>query len=144
MATLSVTLSRTALTLPDLDISIGLYRVEEDGIDEPDRIWQKEYARSTRFHGAELTGASLEQSSLPISGFVLGSTAVELKNAVTALEEALGQWTFETTVTLDGLADVWQCDPADLRTGPIRHGEQAALLRKFAVTIPVYPIPGSP
>lgn len=98
---------------------------------------------SDAVHGTEFTAAAKEQSSLPLEVRVQGSSAGDLASACDALEAALSQFTYETTVTVDAVGRVWTCAPASWSTGLVLSDESAAFFTVYSVTIPVYPIPGA-
>lgn len=143
MPTLGVTVSRTALALPVLSLTTSPYWIDEDGLESPEMTWRRTYAGDSPYtHGSELVAAVKEQTSLPLGVLILADSALELQTALDDLDEAVSQFTYTTTVTVDGIARSWSCDPASWRRGRIDSGEQAAFLARVALTIPVYPIPG--
>lgn len=147
MSTASVSIDRTALSMSALTISgdgTGTYSLTAKGLGRPAIT-----ARSTWFpdspdvHGSRLRSAVKEQSSLPLEVVVQAASASALDAAVTALSDALWQFSFTTTVTVDGVSKVWTCSPASwaVASGVVEVSHAAAFLEVLTITIPVYPIP---
>lgn len=143
MSTASVTFDRTSLSLGALVIndSSSTYRLTPDGLGDPAMTWRlQQMPDSEAIHGTEYTAASLQQSSLELEVIVMGTSAANLRVNRDALTAALSQFTYDVTVTVDGVSDAWSCAPGSWAAGQVRHEMAAALLQILKVSIPVYPV----
>lgn len=147
MSTLSVTISRAGLTLPDLFISGegpsegSPFWVPADGISTPDLSWRYDYAPDSAWiSGKKLLAAVLEASSIPMTVMV-GPVAseVDLRAAKAELEAAVSQFIYTTTITIDGVPTEWSCDPAFPQWGALTHAYTEKHLAQAALVIPVNP-----
>lgn len=125
------------------DSSLNYQLPRDGGLGEITKAWRRSYATSPYVHGALQTSAVLEQSSLPMRVQVWGDTAAQLDQRLEDLEEALFQFYFTTTITLNGVAKSWACDCADVTPEAPRAPFLKRMLQRVVVTIPVYPIPGT-
>lgn len=151
--TLSITISRALvagapadLTLSGHDNAVTLWVVR---FRPPASIRRNEYAQNrSRFHGSELTGSSLDQGLLGFH-FTHSSATSEtvLQAAVEEMEAALAQPYYDVTTQISGAPPrVWEADPGSCEIagdGEREYLNLANLDTVYAVTIPVYPIPGS-
>lgn len=145
MSDLSVSIARTSLSLSPLVLADDgtTYRITEDGIGRPGRTWRLgQMPDSADTHGTEYISAALEQTNLPLKVLVQAASSAALEAALDDLEDALGQFAYETTVTIDGAARTWTCGPASSQAS-IDSGQVAAHLSEVTITIPVYPIAGA-
>lgn len=142
--TATVSFDRTSLSLSALVASGAgpTYRITEEGLGRPAVTWRfSAMPDSPNVHGTERTGAAKEESSLPLVIDVYSDTTAHLETACDALEAALSQFTYDTTVTVDGAAKVWSCSPASWATGAIRAEDVNSFLRTYTINVPVYPVP---
>jgi hypothetical protein len=140
----SVSFDRSSLSLSALVASGAgpTYRITEEGLGRPAVSWRfAAMPDSSDVHGTEYTAAAKEQSSLPLVIDVYGSSTANLETACAALDAALSQFSYETTVTVDGVAQIWSCSPASWSTGLVHAEDVSSFLRTYTITIPVYPIP---
>ena len=144
---LSVSIDRTSLSLSALvitDLPGATYRLPEDGMGRPAIAQRRTYAgNSAWLNGSTLISATKEQASLPLVIYTEAASSATLDTQMTALEAALGQFVYNVTVTVDGVAKVWRGDPADISWGEVDSGLVRAKMCRASVTIPVYPIPGA-
>lgn len=144
--TTQVAINRDSLGLGELVIGTEPntdYWLPEDGIGAPGYQHRRSYASAAYVHGDLQTTAVLEQSSLPLSIYIGGSTTAQLRNRTEALVAALRQFYFTVTVTVDDYAETWACDCADIGAASYVPGEVVAHIARREVTIPVYPIAGA-
>lgn len=143
---LSLSIDRTSLSLGALvygNPSTGLW-IPEDGVGRPALERRNEYASQARFlHGSTLVASTLDQGSLPVRLYHQAASTAALVAAQDALEAALGQFTYEATLTVDGVATTWTCDPASIGWGDLDSGMAHAFLAEARVVIPVHPVPVS-
>lgn len=146
MATASVSIDRTSLTLSPLVLNGsggGTYTLTPRGLGAVVTAWRYGWMPShPDVHGDELLSATLENARLSLEVLVEAATSVALETAVTALNEALFQFSYEVTQTVDGVAKTWTCFPsvAVPVAGVVLHNEVAEHFGVFSMSIPVYPI----
>lgn len=147
---ISLTLTRTGLSLPDLTATntpptpgtAGAW-LPEDGLARPDTTWRYTTAQGgDDMHGAVLLGAVKEMSALPASLYFQGTDAASLRALEDEWTEALEQWSYTVTLTIDGQAATYSADPTSPRWGEVDSGMVRAHLSRASVVVPVYPIPG--
>lgn len=141
MSTASVSIDRTSLSLSALVIADdgATYQLGMDGLGEPNMTHRTtSMPDSQDVVGSEPVSAVKEATSLPLTVIIKGSSSAALKTAVTALTDALSQFTFTATVTVDGQSDVWTCSPASwARSTAVQPGEVAQFFKVLTVTIPL-------
>lgn len=144
MSTASVSIDRSSLSLSPLLLTDDspTYRLTDNGLGEPGFTWRETLMPdSGDVRGSELIAAVLERSSLPLEVLVMGSTSADLKTSVLALRDAVWQFSYATTVTVDGQSDTWAgCGPAawSLSDGKVDHSHVAQFFRVYTITIPLY------
>lgn len=117
------------------------YTITEDGLGRPDTAWVKSYATARDYHGAVLTDARRDQSSITLTVLVRGATSTQVESRLDALADAVSDFAYDVVVTVDGVSTTWAADPADVVYGGYDSGMVAGYLRSATLTIPVYPIP---
>lgn len=144
MSDASVSIDRTALSLGALALGDNpgdTYCVTPEGLGDPEMVWRfGVMPNSDSVHGREITSAALEQSALNLEVIITGSSASNLRANRVALTNALSQFSYTTTVTVDGVAQVWSCDPGNWSQGAVRYSHQNALLQVLTISIPVHPV----
>lgn len=143
---LSLTITRTGLSLPDLVITNNPFGAKfwlpEEGLEEPDAEYRIGYMPDhPDVHGREKISAALEQATLPAVIYTQAADAAGLRANKAELRAALGQWAFTVTLDQDGAADSYSADPCTPRWGAIESGMLAQRMARASVVIPVYPIP---
>lgn len=143
-----VSIDRSSLSLGALVISstpTDTYVLTGAGLGRPGISWRYTYAPANPYiHGSALLGAVKDQSSLPLEVLVQSNTAANLDAAIKTLTDALDQFSYDVTVTVDGVAKTWSCDPGSYAStdGQVNDARQVQFVEVLAITIPVYPIPG--
>lgn len=144
--TLLVSISRSGLSLPPLLIvgdpiaSSAQFFVPVDGISTPDLSWRLTYAPDSAWiPSKQLMSAVLESSSLPMTVVVRGESAAHLATLKAELAAAVSQFTYTTTVTVDGQAQAWSCDPTYPQWGALSSGWSEKFMARAALVIPVSP-----
>ena len=100
---------------------------------------------SINVHGSEAIGSSLQQALLPFD-WVRDDDATETQVQASRkeVEAALAQFSYTVTTQVSGApAEVWRADPGSQVPSPRTYEDLANRNPVYAVTIPVYPIPGS-
>lgn len=148
--TLTISIDRTSLSLTPLVFSgtlagTTLGVVEYSPPAEQARI---EYMPDNpHIHGSEPIGAALQQSILSFSWMRVGATAeAEIRASLTEVRAAIRRLEFTVTTTENGAApEVWAGVFGSMALAENRRDRISLkhLVPVYAVTIPVYPIPGS-
>lgn len=146
MTSISVVLSRTALTLDPLTISQDFtgttYWLPNGDLEWPRFTKRKEHAPPSRYlSGRTLLSRVDDTATLPLVIYATAGTSSALDTAKTALEAALNQWTYSLTLTVDGVARTYtaECADDDISWGAIDSGMVRAKLARGSVVIPLYP-----
>lgn len=147
MTTRSITFTRTSLSLADLvitdDPNAGDFWLPEEGLEEPDVTYRYTYMPDSRdIAGSELVQAVQEHSRIPVLIYVKGTDAAALKANKQTLRDALGQFSYTTTLDIDGEVYAYRSDPTAPRFGPVDSGMVRQRIARASVVIPVYPIAG--
>jgi hypothetical protein len=145
VTTLSLVLSGS----PDLetqDPSSG-YEVLLSGLGQGSRTFRRGYATSPWVAGQLLTSAVPDQFTYTLAVEVSGADQAEVFTRAATLTDRLEQFTYTLTETINGVARVYTCDPADYDLGgPDESGWNPFWLddNRLVVraSIPVYPVIG--
>ena len=144
IATVSIDRSSLPGTLSPLLVTDddATYRLTLDGLGEPGYTWRERLMPdSADVHGSELVAAVLERTSLPLEVIVMASSSAALKTAMTALRDAVWQFSYPVTVTVDGQSETWAgCGPAAwaLSNSKVDHSHVAQFFRVVTIVIPLY------
>lgn len=112
-----------------------------DGFRLPGKIRNNRYADESPFlNGALLVTSTLVQAYLNFDICLTVADAATRATAVAALEEALGQFTYDVTVDWDGEETVWTCDPADIAPSPLNIVAVRDHAPVMSISIPCYPV----
>lgn len=114
----------------------------------PGRVRRHSYAGDSAYtHGAELVASALQQAVLGLSWMRVGATTeAQIQTSYDEVAAALDQQTYTVTVTVNGAAArVWSADPGsmELAANRLDRVSMQHLVPVYAVSIPVYPIPGA-
>lgn len=149
MTTAQVTISRTSLSLSDLVITgtgTGPYSLTAAGLGRPGRTVRATFAdASAHSEGQLMTQAVRDITSLPVEVIVQGSSSADLASLLDALDSALFQFRYTTTVTIDGADVTWPSLPTsfDIVGGSVLYSRRSEFLEVVSFTIPVQPTPVS-
>lgn len=141
-----VSIDRSSLSLAALtidDTTAAPYMLMVDGLGRPAITWRlTSMPDSADAHGTEYIAAVKEQSSLPLRVMVRAGTSAALNTAVTDLEDALSQFSYTVTVTVDGVAKTWSCSPAayGIDGSQVDYFKVVQHYEVLTITVPVYPI----
>ena len=72
--------------------------------------------------------------------YAQGVTTAGLRGRQVELEDALGQWNFDLTITEDGQARTYDADCADVTWGELDSGMVRAHMARATVSIPCHPV----
>lgn len=141
--TASVSIDRTSLSLSPLVISNtpgGTVWLEDFQL--PAFAARKRYAPdSAHVPGSRLLTATLEAAELPLTINVRGASPAATATLQAEVEAALSQFSYDLTLTVDGVATVYEADFSWPRW-TVDSGMVQAHLAKASVTIQINP-PGA-
>lgn len=146
--TLTITIDRASLSLPPLEFS-GRLDGTSLGIVEyqaPARIARIDYAPDVAgVHGSEAQAWAWEQAILGWSFVrVAATTEADLQASYGEVVAALGRRSYTITTQISGApAQGWAADPGSVTPAARDLASLRYLGTVYAVTVPVYPIPGS-
>lgn len=145
MPIISVTIDRTALSLPALAIarlptdSTPLW-LPEEGLIEPTWTYRTTYApESAYFPGRRALAAVLDLSSLQMVVWASKGRGATLAQTKKVLEAAVSQWAYTITTNIDGDVATYQADPCWPQWGEADSGHRAEGIARATVNIPVNP-----
>ena len=138
---LSLTITRTALSLADLvitnDPAPGIW-IESVGA--PSFSQRLTYAPPSDYiPGNKLLAKALDASSLPVVLYAKASTSAALATLKASLEAAVNQFAYTVTLTVDGVSQSWAADPTWPNWGDVDDGMAAAKAARALFSIPVNP-----
>jgi len=145
----SVTISRALLSLGDLTISgdgTGAYSLTEKGLGRPAKTARSTFADPSKdVEGQLLTQAVLDIASMPLEVIVQGASESDLQANLDALEDALFQFRYTTTVTVGGVGRAWSSLPTvyEIVDGSITSAHWSQFFEVVSFSIPVQPTPVS-
>lgn len=145
MATLTISLDRTSLSLSPLVLS-GIEDANVWGIapgfTPPMEIPRVRYAGSA--WGRDVaTGFNWQQGIIVCDVFPRVADTAALNAEVAALKAALAQIAYQATIARNGVATVWDCSPSGLAPAAIDLYELEANEDGYALNIPCYPAVGA-
>ena len=145
MSTFAASVTRTALSLADLNLfNPGSYEVEPPT--GPGQVtWRRQYATSPYVEGSSLVTAVRDQVSSTLVVRCFGASASALETNTAALIAAFSQFSYTLTLTWDGVSHVWACDPADYQPigGLYDDMHFVAFQQAYQFTIPRSPVTSS-
>ena len=149
MTSEQVAISRSSLSLADLVITgdgSGPYSLTDTGLARPGRTVRATFADvSPHVEGQLMTQAVRDITSLPLEVIVSGSSSADLVGLLDALDAALFQFRYTTTVTSDGTDVTWPSLPTsfDIVGGSVLYSRRSQFFEVVSFTIPVQPTPVS-
>lgn len=106
----------------------------------PSRQPRIQYADGAWMHGSVALGFTWQQSLMSFDVAPKVASEAALRTAIASLQAALSQLNYETTETINGVADVWTCDPGTLAPTGRSLTDLDTFDPVFTVTIPCYPV----
>ena len=145
MGTLTISVDRTSLSLGPL-----VFSANDDanvwgimpGYQQPGLVPETRVASSPLTHGEVATRFKWQQALHQFDAFPNVASAAALTAAKAEVRAALGRLSYSVTVTENGQATIWDCQPGSFMPSPIDYPELDALHPAFAITIPCHPIDG--
>lgn len=113
--------------------------------------WRRQTVESRWVHGRFLVSAVKDADVAPLEVIVYGTSSADLDAKTRTLLDAFEQWTYDLTVTADGVAHTWRCEPAEYSpsAGSGQRGSYehfglvagASAQQVYAFSIPRRPVP---
>lgn len=139
---LSVTFARDGddLVVPNVPASgTGLW-LDEDGVGLVARDLRRTYAPDSAYcPGKVLLAAVEEASAVPLTIYARADSAAALQALRVELEAAAAQWSYALTVTIDGVATVYNAEISLPVWAAFDSGHVRAHLDRAQLVIPVNP-----
>lgn len=149
---MTLTLDRSSLSLADLVVvgdratataGAGYWTplTDSEGLTLPSFQPRRLYAPDSAWvAGKQLLGSVLDQGTLQVDVWVIGSNVSELKTRKDALEAAAYQFAYAVTLAVDGATlGVWGGEPAWLQWQAPTPRDRADFMARVTLQIPVNP-----
>lgn len=138
---ISLSIDRTSLALAPLVITGNPTepRWLDPSVGRPTFDYRRDYAPDSAWtSGKVLLSAVRDASTLPLVIYMRADTSAALQALEDELETALGQWSYDVMLTVDGVARTW---PAEIAAPSFEldEGLVAAHMSRASVVIPVNP-----
>lgn len=78
------------------------------------RTWRRDYVEGTYVHGRTLLNAVLETRTMPLVVRVMGDTWQEVATRAQVMFDAVSQFVYLATLTMDDVVYYFVCEPADI------------------------------
>lgn len=137
ITTFSVTLTRTDLSLADLEINEDPYQIQT--IDPGGMTNNRVGVRSAFVEGEAYVHETFDNPDMQVVVWVTGADIATLKTNLTTLADALSQRQFVVTMTIDGTAFAWTGHRGDYRAD-LRPEFWHTLKVPVTITFPRYAI----
>ncbi len=142
--TTSVTFDRTSLSLSDLVVGLyaadATYFLPPEGITRPAFTMRRTYAPDGDITGKQLLQAVQDSGPVQLSIYAQATSTSALTTAMEALDAAATQWSYDLTVTVDGVARTYPADPEFPQWGLVDAGLVGVFLALATITVPVNPV----
>jgi hypothetical protein len=142
--TTSLTFDRTSLSLSPLIVGLftpsATYFLPEDGITWPAFTMRRTYAPDGDVPGKQKLAAVPDQGPCQVAVYVQSDTTANLHAAMDALDAAATQWSYDLTITDNGVARTYQADPEFPQWGQLETAMSLGVLARATITIPVNPV----
>lgn len=141
---IELSITRAGLSLAPLVITDNphgtSFHVPEDGIGQVGWDFRRDYAPPSAWQsGKALLSAVREASTLPLTIYAHEDTSAALASTRAVLEAAAAQWAYDVTVTVDGVATTYHCEPAIPNWTAVDSGMVRAHMDRANLVIPVNP-----
>lgn len=141
---ISVSIDRSSLTLPPLvitDYPSGDLHLPEDGLVWPVFETRRTYAPDSAYEAGRLLLAAVQGAAeLPLTVYAHGTSGADLAATKAELEQALAQWSYDLTLTVDSVAHTYHAEVIlGIPWGPIDSGMVAARMARTSFSIPLNP-----
>lgn len=142
---ISVSLDRTSLSLAPLVITThpddGALYLPEDAVVWPSFETRRTHAPDSAYEaGRTLLAAVQGAAELALNVYVHASTGAAVEAAKAELEQALAQWSYDLTLTVDSVAHVYHAEIVlGVPWGPVDSGMVTAHMARTSFSIPLNP-----
>ena len=142
---ISLTIDRTSLSLPPLVITNNPFgttlHLPEDGLVWPAFGTRRTYAPDSAYvPGKALLAAVRDATEIPVTIYAHGDSGAATDAAKAELEDALAQWSYDLTLTVDSVAHVYRAEIVlGVPWGPVDSGMVRAHLASASFSIPLNP-----
>ena len=142
---ITLTISRDELSLADLTITSDpfgtAHHIPDEGVEWPRFPMRRFYAPPSRItEGQSLLSAERDLGVMPATVYAHGSTMAALRTAMSSLEAALAQSTYEVTLVVSGeTVGTWPADPETPEWGELDTGMARQFMAKATVTFTLHP-----
>lgn len=139
--TITMTVTReadTPLALEDPDAGYEIVAVGPGG-----RVWRRDYVEGTYVHGRTLLNAVLDVRTMPVIVRVMGDTWQEVATRAQAMVDALSQFAYLATVTMEDVTYYFVCEPGDVTISGSDVWDKHRVMacqQEYALTIPYDPV----
>lgn len=139
------TIDRTSLSLDPLELTeTNGYIIDRDNFGAAGVSWERGLASAPDYHGDTLVRARKVNSTWAVQVRVVGTSASDAQTKLSALCDAMSQFSYTVTITEDGVGKVWDAEPADWQVGgDIMLDSVQSHTYQLVLTVPVYPIPAA-
>ncbi|GEA81411.1 hypothetical protein [Cellulomonas uda] len=122
---------------PSAPVTIGSTPWELVALTLPARTWRRRVVEGGYQHGRALIGAVLETGKLTVTARLSGTTWTQVDARLNTLTGATSQRTYTATVTIGGVARVFECEPADVYAEDVDRSKVAAYVQDVTLEVPV-------
>jgi hypothetical protein len=141
---LSVTFDRASLSRADLVITdnpfAGGFHIPEDGVGDPQFAMRRTLAdESSIVNGRILLASAVDLGTMLLRVYAHGDSSADVAARKEELAAATSQWSYDLTVTVDGVARTYAAQPELPNWGPIDSGMVKAHMAVCSIVIPINP-----
>lgn len=115
--TISGSVTRTELSLPDLTLNTDTYKIMRDGWGPGVVSMRRQKVSSPYVHGDFATSLVKEQVEVPLGIRVTGSGYTDCWNKVGTLLRAFEQFKYTLAIVIEGTTFTYECEAADYSVG---------------------------
>lgn len=138
MTTLSVAFG-ASLTVTDTVPTAGFW-LPEDGVGQIARDIRRTYATDSAYYPGKVLLAAVEDAgTVPLTIYAQAATSAALQTLRDQLEAAALQWSYDLTITVDGVAKTYNAELAMPVWTALDSGMARAHIDRCALSIPVNP-----
>ena len=142
MATFSLSIDRTSLSLPPLvlhgDRQAGWCLMP--GWQMPGQQARIAYAASPYLHGDVATDWTWQQGVMSGDVLPVAEDRADLDAIVSELRTALGRLSYDVTVEWNGVSETWRCDPGSMSPSSLTWISIGRNEPVYSLSIPCYPL----
>ena len=142
---ISLTFDRTSLGKSPLVVTNNPFgtalHLPEEGLVWPSFATRRTYAPDSPYEsGRMLLAAVRDAAELPLTVYAHGESGAATEAAKAELEEAVAQWSYDLTLTVDSVAHVYRAEILlDIPWGDVDSGMVAAHMARASFSIPLNP-----